>query len=79
MLKDGLLYHITVNIQEYLLLGFQYADGIALDISRLGMQTFDYAGEGFTNDGYYVEDGYYKEEQNYDTAGAQADFYKNAS
>ena len=41
------------------------------------MQTFDYAGEGFTNDGYYPEEGY--EEQNCDATGAQEDFYEYAS
>ena len=41
------------------------------------MQTFDYAGEGFTNDGYYPEEGY--EEQNNDATGAQEDFYEYAS
>ena len=41
------------------------------------MQTFDYASEGFTKDGYYPEEDY--EEQNYDTAGTQEDFYDYAS
>ena len=43
------------------------------------MQTFDDAGEGFTNDGHYAEDGYYQEEQNYDVADPQEDYYGYAS
>ena len=43
------------------------------------MQTFDYIGEGVTNDGHYAEDGYYQEEQNYDVADPQVDYYGYAS
>ena len=41
------------------------------------MQTFDYAGEGFADDGYYEEQGF--DEQNYDVARAQDDYYGYAS
>ena len=42
---------------------FDYSDFIklmayTLDISRLGILMFDYAGEGVADDGYYQEDGY---------------------
>ena len=41
------------------------------------MQTFDYAGEDFADDGYYQEQGY--DEQNIDAASPQDDFYGYAS
>ena len=49
----------------------------ALDISRLGILVFDYAGEGFADDSYYQEDGY--TEQNCNVEGSQDDFYGYAS
>ena len=49
----------------------------ALDFLSLGISAFDYAGEGFMDDGYYQEDGY--AEQNYNVEGSQDDFYRYAS
>ena len=67
MLRYELLL-LLINMSNINYSAFSKLMAYALDISRLGISAFDYAGEGFTDDGYYQEDGYV--EPNYDVEGS---------
>ena len=70
-------YKLLINMSNFKYSAFSKLMAYALDISRLGIPAFDYAGEGFSDVGYYQEDGY--EEQNYNADGSQEDYYGYAS